>query len=411
MPNTILRHRLSYGYALITGLLGLLILLRLFTRQTAPIDLVTLLTFALTAILLTRFRIPVGGQGEMLGLDGAVLLGAVLAGGPALGGWAAFITGLVANVLIDPLHLDTRLPRWPENVAMALLDGGRNVIATIVAWSAYTGLRGSTDLQVPDATQAVATVMLFVTYALVRTMWLWPVHLPLRPGREGPVTLNKLIVELIPLPAAVLAAATFVRLGWSFFLLLAFVLIGTGALMRQLFVSLRTTQEQVALLETTDLIRRALATSPIEAGAVGELAYQVLAAAASVARFEMGFYDSTYTQIHIQFAMEGETRMPTMHVPVTLPWEWLSQRTTPLLAADPVELAQLPFALPPLDEDRVPKSALLVPIMVQRPEEPPAVAGGIIVQSLQAHGLNEQDLARAALLAEQIGGALHREPS
>lgn len=409
MSNSVLRQRLSYVYALITGILGMLILLRLFMRQTAPIDLVTLLTFALTAIILTRFRIPIGSREDLLGLDGAVLLGAALAGGPALGGWAAFITGLVANMLLDPLHLHARPLRWPENAAMALLDGGRNVIATVVAWAAYTGLRGSMAPQVPDATQAVAMIVFFVTYALVRIIWLWPVSLPSRPGRPGALTLDSLIIELVPLPAAVLAAATLVRLGWSFFLLLAGVFIGTGVLMRQLFESLRAAQERVSLLETADQIRRQIATTPAEAGTLGEMAYQVIAAAASVDRFEMGFYDSTYTQIHIQFAIDGQTRLPAMHIPFTVSWEWLSQRTEPWLAADPIQLAQLPFTLPPLDGGRAPKSAMFVPIVVRPSEELPNAVGGIIVQSRQSHGLNAQDLARAALLAEQIGAVLHQE--
>ena len=225
MSRTGLSHRLAQLYAILTGSIGLIVIVCLFSQQTQAIDLATLLAFTLAAVLVSRFGVPIGHDNGQVGLDGAILLGAALAGGPALGGWAAFVTGLVGPHLPRPSHTDTTV-RWADSAAAALLNGGRNVIATSVAWWAYRGLEGTATPTRIDATQALALIILCVTFALVRSMWLWPLSaLEKRAAGQSLATLtsiNEVLTELLPLPVALLTAATFVKLGWSFFLLLAF---------------------------------------------------------------------------------------------------------------------------------------------------------------------------------------------
>jgi len=131
MPSRDLGQRVSYLYALLTGIVGLLTLIWLFMHPAISVDLATLLAFTLFAILLSYFRIPIGKTGEV-GLTGAVLLGAALVGGPAWGGWAGFITGLVTGLIALPTP-PTGREQWAPKAATALFYGGRNTLAVAIA--------------------------------------------------------------------------------------------------------------------------------------------------------------------------------------------------------------------------------------------------------------------------------------
>ena len=66
MPPRGIRHRLAYLYAILTGIIGLFILVRLFMQQTLSIDLETLLAFSLTAVIVSYFRVPLGESVEQV---------------------------------------------------------------------------------------------------------------------------------------------------------------------------------------------------------------------------------------------------------------------------------------------------------------------------------------------------------
>ena len=144
MPNQKNHRQWYYGYALITGVAGIGILAHLFAGQEAnpeanpeaTIDLFTALLFAVVALVVSYFRVPVRSAYAEIGLDGAVLLGAALLGGPALGGWVAFIAGLLKSFF--PRR--TERVHWFESAATALWSSGRNVLAIAAAWGAYSGM-------------------------------------------------------------------------------------------------------------------------------------------------------------------------------------------------------------------------------------------------------------------------------
>jgi hypothetical protein len=117
MPSRDLSLRVSYLYALLTGIVGLFILIWLFVHPAISVDLATLLAFTLFAVLLSYFRISIGKTGEV-GLTGAVLLGAALIGGPAWGGWVGFITGLVTGLIVRPAP-PTGREQWASTAATA----------------------------------------------------------------------------------------------------------------------------------------------------------------------------------------------------------------------------------------------------------------------------------------------------
>jgi len=437
MPSRDLGQRVSYLYALLTGIVGLLTLVWLFMHPASSVDLATLLAFTLFAILLSYFRIPVGKTGEV-GLTGAVLLGAALVGGPAWGGWASFITGLVTG-LIALSTPPTGREQWASKAATALFNGGRNTLAVAIAWWAYQGVGGSRVPLSLDSMHTLAVIVLCMTYAIVRCLWLWIVLFLRRTAagqpRGGLLTSTCFLAELLPLPTAMLVAATFVWLGWPYFLLLAFLFIGLSALMHRMVESLCALQEHITLLRTIGQIKDLIARTPDAIAPLSSLAYEVCEQIAPCDKFELGLYDASYTHIYIQVSTENGIRLPPMHIPITPKWEWLSELTATQHLDDREQIEQLPFSLPPLGRDRVPRSALFVPIPAPSTqaatvsEAPsgaaaddessdtgasgkeaalPSPIGAMVLLSAQAEAFSERDAYLTAVLAAQLSPALAR---
>jgi len=416
MSNTELRHGLSHLYALLTGVIGLFVLIQLFARQTSSIDLATLLAFTLMALIASYFRIPVG-QGD-LALDGAVLLGATMADGVALGGWASFITGLVTGIMSLPSK-PISASGWADSASAALLNGGRNVIAMAAAWWCYQGLEGSAVPVSIDTAQALAVIILCVAYAAVRHLWEWPVlalqsQTPIR-QLSNQIRLDDFLIELAPLPIALLTAATFVKLGWSFFLLLAFVFTGLGAIVRQMLETMRNMQRRITTLEITNQIMEAIADTPTESNALGTLAHQLCKQIVPAPKVELGLYNDEHTHVDIRVSLDNEARMPVMHIPLTSLWDWLDERQEPYLAQSKAQLDQLSFSLPPMSKDRIPQTAMFVPILSRVQDEskgdqttPRPTIGGIVLQSPYPDAFTSQDMAHIVAIADQIGTAIGR---
>lgn len=395
-------------YAALIGVLGLGALIWLF-EQAPPIDLATLLAFAVVAVLMAYFRVPVGHVGTNIGLDGAALLSATLAGGPALGGWASFAAGLVTGIAMtdqrDP-------PGWTDRTAQALLNGGTNVLASLLAWLAYEGMNGSSQTPI-DGTETLAVLLLCLVYALVRYTWAWPYWL-LHAHAHGQPTTNLLTLtgfalEFLPLPAALLTAATFVRLGWAFFLLLVLVYVGLGATMRQMLAHIVAQQEQIETLDLRARICESIAETPLEVAQVSKLAYTLCQQVAPADKFELGLYDPLHTQITIQISAQGDTQLPAMRMPITPLWEWLSKQSEPQTYSAG-ELDQLPFTLPPL-EQITPKHALFIPLVADTPateSETNEPTGGIVLQSAADAAFTDKQLAYVAEIGTHIAKALGR---
>jgi hypothetical protein len=418
MPDKDVRQRPAYLYAMLTSITGLLVLVRLF-MQPASVDLATLLAFTLTAIIVACFRVPIGQAGAELGLDGAILLAAMLAEGPVHGGWAAFITGLVVSMI--PGRTTTAV-RPGSKAAVALLTSGSNVISITVAWLVYGVLGGSsiTSLSSPvDISQTLAVIGMCVAYAMVQCLLAWPAlvlqRMHARQTLSRPLAPARFLLKLIPLPISLLIAVVFVKMGWSFFLLLALALIGQGAVLRQMLETVRALQTEIDGLKTTNRIQAAIAATPPQVGALSKLAYGLCQQVVSAQKFELGIYDSSRTSVSIQVAVDGPVKLPPMHIPLTPQWEWIGTCQEPQLISEEALLEQLPFSLPPLDDQQRPRSAMFVPIpgapTEQEPDQESAVQdslGGIILLSPAADAFTRQDLSNIIEIASQVGAALRQ---
>ncbi|MBL7201370.1 MAG: hypothetical protein ISS56_14615 [Anaerolineae bacterium] len=399
------RRRWSYVYSLLIGILGVLILVQLFERQRAPFDLPTLLLFALTSLIVSYFKVPTGTRNTEVGLEGAMLLGAALVGGPVLGGWTAFITGLAwplksfDEILPEPYSeisaFTDRRPfriRWVATASSAALNGGRNVMALSTAWLAYQGLGGTLSPTAVDTSLALALVVLCLVYGLLRCLLQWPAVVLQSAAPEQALASiahpYAMLIETIPLPVSLLISAVFVQLGWSFFLLLALVFIGLSAVMRQMMISIVTTRKQVEVLVLAEQIRQAISSTPPTVGALSRLAYRLCSEITSTPKFEIGLYTTehplstekesasipepedeaheqeTQSHVHIPLSVVHGEALPPMRVPITACWGWLSQQRRPKLIQNQEQIALLPFDLPPIQRGEAPQAAILAPLQV-----------------------------------------------
>jgi hypothetical protein len=393
--TTVARRRWFHIYALLTGVLGVSILALLFVHQDTPLDLPALLLFTLVALIVSYFKIPIGRRDIELGLDGAVLLGATLVGGAAFGGWTAFVTGLIPS--FRP-HM-----RWVDRSATALLDSGRKVIAVSVAWLAYQGMGGRLS-PIVDTQEALALIVLCTVYGVLHCLWSVPARrLESAPSRQtlgSLIDLTTLMVELLPLPIALLISVTFVRLGLSSFLVLALVFIGLSAVMRRMQETMNGLQAQIDALTLADRLQQAITDCPRQVDALCALGYDFCTHVVATPRFEIGLFESVAartkiasgqetedplslptpsspTHVRIPVSVDGSARLPAMRIPITPQWLWLSERREPYLGESEAHLARLPFALPPIERTHEIRSALLVPLQHTSPREdlsPEAVA-------------------------------------
>ena len=429
-------------YALISGLCGLAILSWPSVSHDTTTDLPILLLVTVVVLVVSWFRVPIcRREAEYpsdsspalaslwnidLSLEGALLLGATLAKGPAFGSWAAFIAGLVTpfvpHRLSPPLlgRATTGQRRWMDNAIAGLLDGGRNVAALSLAWLAYWGLGGVRAPRAIDAPLALALGILFVAYALVRSLWTWPVLRfqgePARRALERLLAPGRLAVELCPLPIALLVSATLSELGWSNFFLLFLVLAGLGAVMRQMTRTIQSLHGRVALLEFAARIRNTVAECPQTVDALCSLARSLCDEIAQSERFDLGLYNAARTQITLRTTSEEGEQLPAMTLPSTPMWEWLSTRSAPLLIQFSTQLEDLPFALPPGGGQAPFTSAILIPLESKAPspglltgkeqDDSARTLGAMALLSTRPYAFDERDVTRVREIAHAIGPAL-----
>jgi hypothetical protein len=216
------------------------------------------------------------------------------------------------------------------------------------------------------------------------------------------ISLNGFLYELFPLPVALLTAATFVELGWSFYLLLVLVFTGMSAVMRQMLDTIHRLQAQIDRLKLEQHISQAIASTPAQVNALCSLAYQLCIEIAPAAKFELGLYDDSGIQIDIHISASDEGKLPPMHIPITPQWEWLREQHGPLLVQEQAQLEELPFSLPPLDQVQ-PQQAMFIPLGAKEHDTDHPPIGSIVLLSSRPSAFTAQTLTLVSCVAKQIG--------
>lgn len=414
-PNHIysnLRQRLSFIYALLIGVAGVLILVWLIEYQTMSFDLLALLPFAVLAIVVSYLHVPIGHDHTELSIDGIILLGAMLAGGPVIGGWAAFISGLVVSIRPRAKQSGHKLD-WVEQTALAALNSGRNVIAIGAAWLAFYRLGSTHSSASVTPVVALALLLMCLVFALTRLFLIWLLTLfsssqPLQSFFQV-ANASQLLIELLPLPIALAFSPLFIRLAWARFLVMALVFVGGGALLRYMAGKIQAAQEQNETLRLHQRIERAFSALPSSIPTLCTLAHQFCQEIVH-ARCETGIFNAALTQVYVQVSSEKNTHLPPMHIPMTTFWSWIGHLQQAQIVPTQISPETLPFPLPKLEGGISPQTALLLPIHNQVPadELPSPPLGGIVLISEAANAFDQIVIERLTLLAELAATAIRR---
>ncbi len=407
------RQRLAFIYALLIGVVGVLTLVWLLQYQTASFDLLALLAFTLLSIIVSYFRIPIGPDSAELSVDGTILLGAMLTGGPVIGGWAAFITGLVLSIHPQAKRLTAPLS-WVEQAALSALNSGRNVIAIGAAWVIFYWLGGTLNPARFKPTIILALLLMCIVYILTRLLivWLLGIFVGSRLLQSFFMTVNadQFLIELLPLPLALAFSPFFVRFTWTRFLILALLFIGNGMLLYQLTRQIQHAQNQIETLRMRQKIEQALADLASSTGTLCSLAHRFCQEIVQ-AYCEIGIFNAALSQVQVAISSDVQTSQPSMYIPMTALWAWIGNLNRPQVLSVPEELDTLPFPLPRLPKGTSARSALLIPICdpksaVEKPTHIPL--GGILLLSESPQAFDPTIVERLTVLADLIGVTLRR---
>jgi serine phosphatase RsbU (regulator of sigma subunit) len=257
-----MNQALARIYGLGLGLSGIALLLSL-SDGTLIQRGVPLLLFAGLSLVVKRFGFHVFDESTERAprrtttadvthsLVGVIDLAALLVYGPVFGGWVA--------VLSEFTYLVVRRPRrsWgrPERWEVALFNAGLKALMALAAGAVYTRLGGryqplrlTLDLVWPLG-------MFFLTWFVLDHIG-WSVRVWLQSGTQAvgvflrTIVRSSLLVELIPLPMALVLAVVYASLHWPIFALTAGGFIVTGWIIQRLVETRRRLRAQVSQLST-----------------------------------------------------------------------------------------------------------------------------------------------------------------
>jgi serine phosphatase RsbU (regulator of sigma subunit)/putative methionine-R-sulfoxide reductase with GAF domain len=343
---------------------------------------------------------------------GIVDLAALLLFGPVGGAWVAASGALINQLEWGILEIlgarrEDRSLSWSVLLGNMLYDSGLKIVVSLGSGWFYTLIGG----QIPPLPLEPALVL---PIALLVLGWFlldhlgWAIAEAALRGWRGlqawfrSSILPALLVDLLPLPLALLVVLAYREQSWMAFGLVAVYLLGTSMVIQQLFSltqrQQRAAQELVALNE----VAQAIVQAELSVEGLCDLIYEQASRVVDTSSFHLGLFeqDRFTLKIHVR---EGVRQDP---LTVTLaPGEgivgWMKQSKKPLLVQDFLrEMDRLP-ARPTYLSDRPPRSAVFVPLMVGQD-----VIGSLSIQSPRPFAFSEQHLRMLSFIADQSSLAI-----
>lgn len=374
-----IRHdRLVSLYSYLIGLVGIGALVSLTDWGKLPELLAPLAFFAFLSFMLKRTGVHVAPEMNQ-SLVGVVDIAALYLFGPLFGAWVPIASGSVYLVL----NAIRRGPRSLRSlVESPLFNAGSKALMGIATGNIYLALGGSVPLREFTALLIIPVfVSLISWFALDNLFWaIW--EWLYRGASEFSIlfrrTLNyTLLIELAPLPFAVLIAAAYEQFGGlrgPIFWLLAAALIGTSFVV-QLFADARARLERRQReLQTLNEFGQAIALAELDEERILDsvLEYASRLARADIWRLELYRRDRTGVEL-FAVAQGPTTQHPRAMSTLSPAHEYFLQEHESVLVRD-LSAGKLPFEFAETIDGSKPTSALFAPIS----------AGGQVIALLSA---------------------------
>jgi serine phosphatase RsbU (regulator of sigma subunit) len=394
--------RLATAYSLLTGALGLALLLSASAnlRPGAPTSLILLFLGLSFLIKLMGFRVAADVTHS---LGTTVDVTALLVLGWPLAGWA---TGL-SSLLFSAVDLYRRRTGRGELWETACFNGGLKALLALLCGSLYASLGGNfapTELNVPVLARSL---ILFGAWVVLDHAG-WAIREWLQRGFSGLVSwlrnvlVASVLVELLPLPLSLLTAVIYGDLGLTAFFLAAAVLTALAAVIGRLADARFTLRERVRELTALNEMGQAVLHARLDVDAICELIYQQASCIVDSSTFQLGLFDGDAYDLKV-WVREGQrqppTRFPSGGREGIIGWVHATGRH--LLVRDfAAEAATLPAA-PSYASPRPPRSALFVPLVAED-----AVIGALALQSFRPAAFTSDHLRLLSNIANQAAAAI-----
>lgn len=347
-------------FDLTIGLGGLLLLIVHPQAESARTQPAPLVAFILLSVFIKRSGFHVAPH-VTHSLVGVVDLAALLLFGPVPGAWVAVISELVYLALRAwrhraPLSLIVELP---------IFNAGLKAIMALAAQDTYTTLGGHTPPVGIDLTAAVPlAALVLVWFGLDHLGW------ALRAGLEGgrtavrrfaqAILIPSLLVELFPLPFALVIAVVYAGLGEGAFVLLAIALIAIALVVQRLAEARIRLRARVAELTVFDELGRAIVQAQMDVEQLLNLGCTYARRIVSAPVLALELMEPESGEVRVRVWDENGHPILATSQPITPVSSWMNEHRRPVLVQD-MEHEFLPFSAGYLGSPV--RSAMAVPLL------------------------------------------------
>ena len=402
-------------YALLIGMVGLGVLAfglaEGASEATQTLDGWAVLALAILSLLIQRSSFHLGTPAGH-SLSGVIDVAAILALGPPGGAVVAVLGGLAYLELNAVRHRRFTLRSLLE---LPLFNAGLKALMALAGGALYTRLGGALPLTGLGGRAAVAAGGLCITWFVVHRLG-WAVWDFLEGGREQVRTFlrdslpNVLLIELLPLPFAVIVALVYTRLEWPAFGLLALLVVAVAILVQRWADARKALIQRVAELSIVERVGRAIVEAELDVDDLAQLMYEHASQVADATIFHLGLFDGDPNWENLTYTLklwirEGQ-RLPEQTFPLKPGVglvNWMRETKEPVLVRDfPRDLDSLP-ARPAYVSEDPPRSALYVPLIAGE-----TVIGTMSLQSFRRTAYDEGDLRVLSAMANQAAVAMQK---
>lgn len=384
-------------FSLGVGVVGLGLLVVLTPGATFPHP-AQLLVFTGLSLVIKRAGFHTAAPATH-SLVGIVDLAAILLFGPVPGGWIA-ATSEGAYLVLHALRRGLRSRE--DLVDTPFFNAGLKAIMALASGGLYGALGGRlapTTLHVGDLLPLLA---LFFTWFAMDHLG-WALREFVRGGLGGlksflrAVAVASLLVELLPLPTALVIAAVHAGMGLTYFGLLALALVATAYTVQRLAEIQQHMQVHVNELTILERLSQAVIRAQLDVGRLCDLLYEHIEKAVGCKNFVMELIEGEQDEGRVMvWVQEGQRHDPTTARPTGV-LAWMRKTPEPIQVHD-VTRERLPGPLH-LDEDL--RSLLVHPMLAGQ-----RLVGSVLLWDREPRTFSHHDRRLVSLMTAQLAAAI-----